>query len=207
MKYSKFLEEHRYIDFSSPAIQEKAGELFRGINNDIKKAEIAYKYVRDEIPHSFDINAKIITAKASDVLKYKTGICHAKSNLLAALLRSQNIPAGFCFQHLTLMEDDSFGYCVHCFNAVFVNERWIKVDARGNKNGINAQFSLDEPILAFPPRPEYDEYFWNGIYARPHADTMKMLETAKSLQDVLDNIPDYVNEAPDVTEKRVRGNG
>jgi len=201
MDFSKFLEEHRYIDFSSPAIQEKAGELFHGINNDTKKAEIAYKYVRDEIPHSFDINAKIITAKASDVLKHKTGICHAKSNLLAALLRSQNIPAGFCFQRLTRMDDDSLGYCVHCFNAVFVNERWIKIDARGNTNGINAQFSLSEPILAFPPRSEYDEYFWNGIYAYPHADTMKMLETANSLQDILDNIPDDVNEAPDIKEE------
>ena len=201
MNLSKFLEEHRYIDFSSPAIQEKANELFHGINNDVEKAKIAYEYVRDEIPHSFDINAKIITAKASDVLKYKTGICHAKSNLLAALLRSQKIPAGFCFQRLTLMDDDSLGYCVHCFNAVFVNERWIKVDARGNTNGISAQFSLDEPILAFPPRPEYDEYIWNGIYARPHADTMKMLEMAKSLQDINDNIPDDVNEAPDVTEE------
>jgi len=206
MDFSKFLEENRYIDFSSPAIQEKAGELFHGINDDVEKAKIAYEYVRDEIPHSFDIpffdmNVKTITAKASDVLKYRTGICHAKSNLLAALLRSQGIPAGFCFQHLTLMDDDSSGYCVHCLNAVFVNGRWIKIDARGNTNGKNAQFSLNEPILAFPIRKEYDEYFWNGIYASPHLDTMKMLEKVKKLQDIRDNIPDYVHEAPDVTEE------
>lgn len=39
-------------------------------------------------------NIDIIINKASDVLKYKIGICHAKSNLLASLLRSQNIPTG-----------------------------------------------------------------------------------------------------------------
>jgi len=58
-----------------------------------------------------------------------------------------------------LGDDDTQGYVVHCFNAVYIGGRWIKIDARGNKPGVNAQFSLDEPILAFPCRPEYDEYF------------------------------------------------
>lgn len=200
MDLSIFLQEDEYIDYSSQRIFKKCKELFIGINNDIEKAKIAFEFVRDEIPHSFDINATTITAKASDVLKYKTGICHAKANLLAAILRSQGIPAGMCFQHITLLSDDSLGYCVHCYNAIFVNNHWIKVDARGNTNGLNAQFSLNEPILAFPIRKEYDEYYWNGIYASPHCDTMKMLESAKSLQDIIDNIPDYVILPPDIAE-------
>lgn len=158
-----FLQENKYIDFSSSLIIEKANQLFEHINADVEKAKIAYKYVRDEIPHSFDIKSDIITAKASDVLKYKTGICHAKANLLAALLRREGIPTGMCFQHLTLTDDDSLGYCVHCYNAIYVNNRWIKVDARGNTNGKNAQFSLDIPILAFPNRKNYNEFFWPGI--------------------------------------------
>jgi len=113
---------------------------------------IAYEFVRDKIPHSFDVGANVVTAKASDVLKNETGICHAKANLLTALLRSQKIPAGFCFQHITLMDDDSKGYCVHCFNAVRLDGRWIKIDARGNKAGVDARFSLNKPILAFPCR-------------------------------------------------------
>lgn len=196
-----FLQEHKYIDFSAPVIQAKAAELFNGLQDDIQKAKTAYEFVRDEIPHSFDISSNIITAKASDVLKHKTGICHAKANLLAALLRSQGIPAGFCFQHLTLLDDDSKGYAVHCFNAIHVAGRWIKADARGNNLSINAQFSLDEPVLAFPCRPEYDEYFWPGIYAAPHRATMKMLENAKNLQDVLDTIPDMITDFPDITEE------
>lgn len=161
---------------------------------------MAYEFVRDEIPHSFDCNARIITARASDVLLYQTGICHAKANLLAALLRSQGIPTGFCFQHITLAVDDSLGYCVHASNAVFINNKWIKLDARGNKQGVNAQFSTDEPILAYPNRKEYDEYFFDGIFASPHKATMQMLEKAKSLQDIMDNIPENVTEKPDIGE-------
>jgi transglutaminase-like putative cysteine protease len=192
-----FLQEHEYIDFSSPTIRVKAEELFDGLSSDISKARIAYEFVRDEIPHTFDIQSDIITAKASDVLKHKTGICHAKANLLAALLRSQNIPVGFCFQRLTLGDDDSMGYSVHCYNAFYLDNRWIKVDARGNKPGVNAQFSLDEPMLAYPCRPEYDEFFWPGIYAAPHMETIQMLTNAKNLQDVLDYLPDTITESPD----------
>lgn len=195
-----FLQENEYIDYSSPLIIEKTKQLFKQINTDVEKARVAYEYVRDEIPHSFDIKANTITAKAADVLKYQTGICHAKANLLAALLRTQGIPTGMCFQHLTLLDDDSLGYCVHCYNAMYVNNRWIKVDARGNTNGKSAQFSLDNPILAFPNRKKYNEFFWPGIYANPHKETMLMLDNATCLQDVLDNIPDCVNAIPDIIE-------
>lgn len=194
----KFLRETEYVDYSNPLIQEKAKELFDGIETDTEKAKIAFLFVRDDIPHTFDINSNIITAKASDVLKYKTGICHAKSNLLAALLRSQNIPTGFCFEHLCLADDESLGYCVHAYNAAYLNGKWVKLDARGNKKGVCAEFSLDEPKLAYPPRKGFDEYFFEGIYADSHIETMKMLESAKTLQDILENIPEFVTEKPDI---------
>ncbi len=199
----RFLEENTYVDYHAQIIRKKAVELFSDGMDEIEKAKAAYEFVRDKIPHSFDCDAKVITAKASDVLKYETGICHAKANLLAALLRSQGIPTGFCFQHITLMDDDSMGYCVHAFNAVFLNGKWIKLDARGNKPGVDAQFSMEEPLLAFPNREEYDEYFWNGIYALPHIPTMQMLEKAKCLQDILENIPDILEDIPDCVEEEL----
>lgn len=200
MDLHKFLIEDPYIDFSHPLIQKKARELFSDLASDIEKTRSAYEFVLDDIPHSFDIRADIITAKASDVLKYGTGICHAKANLLTALLRSENIPTGFCFQHVTLASDDSLGYCVHCFNAVFLQNRWVKLDARGNTNGKNALFCLETPILAFQNRKEFDEYFWKGIYAAPYSETMRMLGKATSLKDIVDNIPDTITETPDIPE-------
>lgn len=174
-----FLEKSYYVNFDDPIIIKKASKLFNDNMTDIEKVTTTHEFVMDQIPHSFECNADVITAKASDVLKYKTGICHAKANLLAALLRSAGIPTGFCFQHITLKEDDSMGYCIHAFSAVYVNNTWIKFDAHVN-------------------RPQYDEYIWPGIYANPHAQTMQMLEKAKTLQDVLDNIPDFLTECPDV---------
>jgi transglutaminase-like putative cysteine protease len=132
------------------------------------------------------------------VLLHGTGICHAKSNLLAALLRSQKIPSGFCFQRLTRGLNDANGYLIHGYNAVWLDGHWVKLDARGNTNGKNAQFSLGEPLLAFSCRPQYQEYFLPGIYANPHTATMSVLERAKSFRDVLKNLPDTVSEAPDV---------
>lgn len=193
-----FTQESYYVDFSLANIILKGKEIFNGITNDTQKAKIAFEFVRDKIPHTFDIATDIITAKASDVLENKTGICHAKANLFAALLRAEGIKVGFCFQHITLAEDDSLGYCVHCYNAIYVQGKWIKVDVGGNTKRGKAQFSLTNPMLAYSNRPQYDEYFWPGIYANPHMDTMAMLEKSKSIQDIIENIPDYVTEIPDI---------
>ena len=193
----KFLAASRYIDFDADNIQAKIYELFSDSMSSIDKARIAFEFVRDEIPHSFDCDATVITARASDVLKHRTGICHAKANLLAALLRSQGVPTGFCFQRITLADDDSMGYCVHAFNAVYVGGKWIKLDARGNKPGVHTHFSTEEPSLAFECRPEYEEHFWKGIYAEPHLATMRALEESRRLQDVIEKLPDEIDTAPD----------
>ncbi len=46
------------------------------------------------------------------------------------------------------------GYCLRVFNGVFLRslDRWIRIDARGNKPGIQAQFSINGEILAFLPK-------------------------------------------------------
>lgn len=200
-----FLRATEHVDFNASNIQVKCTELFSPDMSDTKKAETAFLFVRDEIHHSFDCQTEYITSKASDVLKYEIGICHAKSNLLVALLRSQNIPAGFCFEHITIAKDDSLGYCVHGFVAAYVEKHWIKLDPRGNKDGISAQFSLTAPILAYPPRKMYDEYFFPGLFANPHKDTMEMLKKAKNLDDILTNIPEFVLEKPDIPEEEAFG--
>lgn len=200
MSADPFLQETPYIDFSSSIIREQSKALFKGVNTQVEKVRIAFEFVRDRIAHSIDTNAPVITAKASDVLKHKTGICHAKANLLAALLRSQKIPTGMCYQHLTKKEDDSDGYVVHCFNAVYIGHRWIKLDARGNNERIDVRFSMHEPALAFANRPQYKEFFWPGIFARPHRASMNALESAKTIDELLARLPDHMLEEPDILE-------
>lgn len=97
-RLNDYLAESKEVNYNNPTIQQKVTNLFTLSHTEIEKVEIAFKFVRDEIAHSWDIQSKRVTCKASDVLTYNEGICYAKSNLLATLLRSQGIPTGFCYQ-------------------------------------------------------------------------------------------------------------
>jgi transglutaminase-like putative cysteine protease len=75
------------------------------------------------------------------------------------------------------MDDDSAGYAVHALNTVYVPslERWIRFDARGNKPGVRAEFSIDREQLAFKIRPEYGEVDYLVNYAEPHPSIIETL--------------------------------
>jgi len=51
--------------------------------------------------------------------------------------------------------------------------RWNRLDARGNKAGVQAKFSLQEERLAFTVRKEVDEIDYDIIYTSPNATTME----------------------------------
>jgi transglutaminase-like putative cysteine protease len=176
--FMDYLEELDVVDFSHPFIQKKINELFHEEQSEIEKAKIAFEFVRDEISHSWDIQSTRVTCKASEVLFYKEGICYAKANLLAALLRSQGIPTGFCYQRLMLFDTPDKGYSLHALNGVFLKSlnRWIRLDARGNKPGVQAEFSIDKEILAFPVQEEFDEKDFPIIYTKPNPKTISVLK-------------------------------
>jgi len=188
-----FLKELNVVDYSHPIISKKINELFSNEQTDIEKVKIAFEYVRDSISHSWDIQSKRITCKASEVLINREGICYAKSNLLAALLRAVQIPTGFCYQRLTLFDTPEKGYCLHTLNGVFIKSlnRWIRIDARGNKPGVKAEFSINEEILAFPIREDLGEIDYQTIYSAPNEKTINTLETNTDLLEVyLHHLPD-----------------
>ncbi|GIN72752.1 hypothetical protein J14TS2_32270 [Bacillus sp. J14TS2] len=177
-KLADYLLETAEVDFSHPLICTKANELFHSSQTEIEKAEIAFAFVRDEISHSWDIQSEKVTCKASEVLAEKEGICYAKSHLLASLLRSQGIPAGFCYQRLTVFDTPKDGYCIHAVNVVYFRslKKWVRLDARGNKKGIQSQFSIAEEKLAFPVRKEFGEKDYPHIYTSPHPETIAVLK-------------------------------
>ncbi|WP_062109600.1 transglutaminase-like domain-containing protein [Bacillus niameyensis] len=189
-----YLLELNEVNFSDHVISKKANELFNHKQTDVEKAKIAFEFVRDEISHSWDIKGNRVTCKASDVLMHREGICYAKSHLLAALLRSQGIPTGFCYQRLMLFDTPEQGYCIHGLNAVFFQSlnKWIRVDARGNKDGIDAQFSIDEEKLAFPINRDLGEMDYPLIYAYPHPKIVAVLE---GYTNVLEMYEDHLPES------------
>lgn len=189
---SAYGEASEYIDWDHPVVQEKARNLgsLEGASWDYLTR--AYHFVRDEISHSWDAQIPTVTRKASEVLLAGTGICWAKANLLAALLRAAKIPAGLCYQRLTLEDTPEAGYCIHCLNAVLLpnGDTWRRVDARGNRPDIHAELRPNREQLAFPIRPWYQERDLPGIYARPAPGLMESLEGVTSILTWSSRIPD-----------------
>ena len=97
-----FLEETQIIDFKNEEVFGLAQELAKDCKSDEEIAKNCFLYVRDNIHHSGDFKDEITTYKASDVLKYKTGWCYAKSHLLAALLRAKWYSYGILLSKIIL---------------------------------------------------------------------------------------------------------
>ncbi len=134
----------------------------------------------------------VVTLKASEVLKHKTGWCYSKAILLTALLRANNIPTAFCYQRLSCSEYQDGVYCLHGLNAIYLKYfGWYRVDARGNKEGVNADFTPPVEKLAFVPQE--NEYDIDKLYAVPLPEVIKALEKNKSYHELVDNFPDINN--------------
>ncbi|MFI1098531.1 transglutaminase family protein [Streptomyces sp. NPDC020917] len=174
-----YLAADEAIDHQHPLIRETAARLRSAASEPHDYAKAAYEFVRDAVPHSADAGDPRVTWRASDVLEQRTGICHAKSHALAALLRAGGIPAGLCYQRLT--EDDGTQPVLHGLNAVLLpgRTRWARIDARGNIPGlVDAAFSLDEERLAWPVRPHLGEAESPLVYAAPAAEVLAALRAA-----------------------------
>src|SRR5262249_26494378 len=117
--------------------------------------------------------------------------CFAKAHLLAATLRARGIPAGFCYQRLLLDDDDLARTCLHGFNAVWLRDlgRWHRLDARGNKPGIAAEFDLFHERLAYRVRPSLGERDFTEIYAEPLGCVVAALSQSGSVAELKSRLP------------------
>ena len=186
----EYLLETEIIDFSKPRVNLLAQDLAKDCHTDEELAKRCFEYVRDEINHSGDHKDDITTCKASEVLEYKTGWCYAKSHLLAALLRANGIPTGFCYQRLSCSEYKKDIFCLHGLNAIYLKGfGWYKVDPRGNKEGVNAQFNPPYETLAFELGE--DEFDLDKIYAEPLDVVVQVLQKCITYEEMLNNFPDY----------------
>lgn len=184
-----YLQVSEVIDWQHPEIMECAKHMASDCETPTAIAKVCFEWVRDEIRHSCDYQMNPVTCRASDVLQYKTGYCYAKSHLLAALLRANQIPAGLCYQRLSI-DDQGAPYILHGLNAVYLPEvGWYRVDARGNKTGVNAQFTPPQEQLAFEIQlPE--EANFPAILAEPLQIVVEALQAHSTWNDILHNLPD-----------------
>ena len=188
---NKYLENDNVIDYENENIQNLADTLYQKSNDEVSFIKSAYEYVRDNISYSADIDNDKITCSASEVLKEGHGICFSKSHLLAALLRAKSIPAGFCYQKLTFDINKTSELVYHGLNGVYIKEykKWIRLDARGNKDGINAQFSLDSEQLAYSINTEIGERDGVIVYPAPDKNIIENLKINKTRTKLFNNLP------------------
>jgi hypothetical protein len=184
-----YLECNEIIDYNSPSIRQKALELSHNLKSDEEIAKSCFLFVRDEIRHTNDAKDNIITCKASEVLEYKTGWCFAKSHLLCTLLRANNIKSGFCYQRLSV-NDNGEPYSLHGLNALYLEKYgWYRVDARGNKSGVSADFCPPIEKLAFNINLVGEKDF-NKIFSKPLDAVVEFLQKYKTLETSFANLPD-----------------
>ncbi len=186
---NRYLAASKYIDFDEPAVQSIATSLATRAHSEHELVRVCFEFVRDQIRHSADYKLNPVTCKASDVVRHRTGYCYAKSHLLAALLRANGVPTGLCYQRLSVGESGP-PYCLHGLNAVHLTGfGWYRLDARGNKPGVNAQFEPPRETLAFSIR-EPSERDLPEIWDQPLAEVILVLERYATFDQVLANLPD-----------------
>jgi hypothetical protein len=191
-----YLKVTPVIDWGNSGIQRKTSEITLGLTTDIDKAKRLFEWVRDCIPHSKDINSDLVTCSASEVLEAGTGICYAKSHLLAAMCRFAGIPTGFCYQVYRCAPPEA-GTAVHAFNAMYLASirKWIRVDARGNTGDINAQFGIEHEQLAFPVSPDKGELFiYHMVFCEPVPQVVEVLSNYDSRAEMWQHLPPAIHD-------------
>jgi len=184
-----FLQNSDVIDFHHPEVWLRA-EALRSADGDIMEtARACFEWVRDEIKHSVDYRMNPVTCSASEVLAAGTGYCYAKAHLLAALFRANGLPAGLVYQRLSIGICGP-PYCTHGLNAVFLPDfGWYRLDPRGNKPGVDAQFTPPVERLAFVLQ-DSEEYTFDEIHAAPLPEIVKALRRWKTWDAFYARLPD-----------------
>ena len=200
IKIESYLESSEFIDSDNKSIKEQANILADNQNSDLEIAKNCFEYVRDVIKHSWEYKLNPVTCKASEVLQYQTGYCYAKSHLLAALLRANNIPAGLCYQRLSI-NGDGPPFSLHGLNAIYFEKYgWYRVDARGNNDVVNAEFKPPHEQLAFPIIDTIESDL-PEIWHEPLKVVTDVLTSSKTFIEFYENLPDIQVIQPKISHK------
>jgi transglutaminase-like putative cysteine protease len=176
-----YLASDAVLDFTHPAVATLARALRRDHPGEAAFAAGAFEHVRDQVGHSMDLQDQRVTLSASETLREAVGLCFSKAHLLVALLRAEGVPAGLCYQRLT---DDGTVFALHGLIAVHLGGAWHRQDPRGNKPGIDAQFSLGRERLAWSVRPALGECDHPEVFVSPHPAVVRALAGATDMIDL-----------------------
>ena len=127
------LQPNSLIESDSEVIRALAATVSPELTDPWQVAVALERWVRDNIQQK---NYTTGFATAADVAQSLAGDCTEHAVLLAALLRTRNIPAR-CAVGLVYSEADE-GFAFHMWNEAWINNRWVPLDATLGAGGIGA---------------------------------------------------------------------
>ncbi len=196
----QYLQHTEIINWRHPTIIACSEKISAQGTDQLQYTKNCFEFVRDRINHSRDFQTRVVTCSASEVLEQQSGYCYAKSHLLAALLRVRQIPAGFCYQRLSLAGNGP-PYSLHGLNAVYLEKYgWYRLDARGNREDVHARFTPPVEQLAFQVQ-EVQEFDLPEIWCEPLPIIVKTLQRFQSVDEVYQNLPDLEKTPPGPEQK------
>ncbi len=205
-----YLEKSSVIDYDHPLIAEKVSEIRGRASAVEEQAALAFNFARDGIRHSFDAKDRMVTIAASQAVAMGTGICFAKSHLLAALLRGLGIPAGFCYQRVMRQGTPESGYALHGLNAAnFHGVGWVRLDPRGDRPGVHSEFHLHEERLAYTLDTSRGEHDYPYVYRRPLPSVIQAMRDSADCDTLFYRRPEAITKeealGPDTATTGTRG--
>jgi hypothetical protein len=88
------------------------------------------------------------------------------------------------------VDDNGEPYSLHGYNAVYLNEfGWYRIDVRGNRQDIDAQFTPPKEKLAFGIRLVGEAEFAN-ILSEPLPVVVEALQAQSKWDEMRANLPD-----------------
>lgn len=184
-----FLRPTPVVDADHPEVKRRAVALRGRLADPIAVAKACFEWVRDEIRHARDIGFAGVPCSASETLEAGAGYCYAKSHLLAALLRANGIPAGFCYQRLS-RDGTGAPFALHALNAVRLSGLgWYRIDARGDRACIRTFFTPPFEKLAYTVSLTGESNL-PEVWPEPLPGIVTALRRATTSEDLYSNLPD-----------------
>lgn len=151
---AQFLRANALVSSEDPTVKQHAAQATAGAVDSWDKAVKITKWVAENLKEK---NFETAFAPASEVARTLAGDCTEHGVLVAAMCRAVGVPARVV---VGLVYSDSLGgFGFHMWNEVYVNRRWVAVDAAFNQTEVDAvhiklaDTSLDgvSPYEAFLP--------------------------------------------------------
>jgi len=129
----EFLEPNSYLQSDDEIVRKHATDAAANEDDPWKAAQLMEHWVWENLKKK---NFSTLLASAAEVAKDLSGDCTEHAVLLAAMCRARDIPSRVAVGLVYVTEPASFGG--HMWTEVFVNGKWIPLDATLGKGGIAA---------------------------------------------------------------------